>query len=64
MERASLEGWLLTSAEVKQLIGVKPTVRKGETELLRGSFAFVKAGKIGGQSAWKVLKRERSRDRD
>jgi len=57
LERASEKGWLLTSAQVKQLIGVKPTVRKDETELVRGSFAFVKAGKIGGQSAWKVLKR-------
>lgn len=64
LERASEKGWLLTSAEIKQLIGVKPTVKKGETEFVRGSFAFVKAGKIGGQSAWKVLKRERSRDRD
>jgi len=53
---AADEGFLLTSFEVKQLTGTKPTLRKGETTWLRGSFVFTPAGKIGNQTAWKVEK--------
>lgn len=56
LERAADSGWLLTSAEVKQLIGAKPVCKKGENSVTRGSFTFVKSGKIGNQTAWRVLK--------
>ena len=56
LERAADSGWLLTSAEVKQLIGAKLVCNKGENSVTRGSFTFVKSGKIGNQTAWRVLK--------
>jgi hypothetical protein len=52
LERAIASGWLLSTAEVRSLIGVKPS---GE-QFQRGSFIFVRAGKIGAQAAWKILK--------
>jgi hypothetical protein len=52
LEKAVANNWLLTTADVKQVIGVKPT---GDS-FTRGSFTFVRAGKIGNQSAWKVIK--------
>ena len=56
LERAEAQGWMLTTAEIQQLIGVKPTAAKGTSIYQRGSFAFVKAGKIGSQTAWRVTK--------
>jgi hypothetical protein len=56
LERAEAQGWLLTTAEVQQLIGVKPSPSKGTSSYQRGSFIFTKAGKIGGQTAWQVTK--------
>ncbi len=52
LERAIASGWLLSTAEVRSLIGVKPSGDRFQ----RGSFIFVRAGKIGAQAAWKVLK--------
>lgn len=52
LERAIDHRWLLSSAEVAELIGVRP---KGDN-FERGSFAFNRTGKIGGQSAWLVSK--------
>lgn len=57
LENAAANSWLLTSAEVKALIGVKPVVKKGDRSFTRGSFSFVKSGKIGSSTAWKVLKK-------
>jgi hypothetical protein len=56
LEQAEAQGWMLTTAEIQQLIGVKPTAAKGTSIYQRGSFAFVKAGKIGSQTAWRVTK--------
>ena len=56
LKRATDEGWLLTTKEVQELIGVKPRTTKGSNTYTRGSFSFVKSGKIGGQTAWKVVK--------
>lgn len=67
LERAAAAGWLLTSVEVKALIGVQPVVKKGDRTFVRGSFAFSKIPlkneegkpkfkKIGGQTAWRVSK--------
>jgi hypothetical protein len=57
LEAAAEKGWLLTTAEVRELIGVKPTVPKGEDSYQRGCWLFTKAGKIGSQTAWRVSKR-------
>jgi len=52
LERAIASGWLLSSSEVRSLIGIKPSGDRFQ----RGSFIFVRSGKIGTQAAWKVLK--------
>ena len=52
LERASAKGWILSSSDIEQLLGVKP---KGEN-FQRGCWLFQKTGKIGTQSAWKVSK--------
>jgi hypothetical protein len=56
LKRAAEEGWLLTTAEVRELIGVKPTAAQGEDTYQRGCWLFTKAGKIGNQTAWRVSK--------
>ena len=56
LERAAQKKWLLTTAEVKDLIGVKPTTKKDDPVYQRGSWTFTKAGKIGNQTAWRVSK--------
>ncbi|MBG1259775.1 hypothetical protein [Nostoc commune] len=56
LQLAATEGWLLSSSEVEGLVGCKPRVQKGEQQFTRGSFCFVRSGKIGNQSAWKVVK--------
>ncbi len=52
LEKAVAHEWLLTSADVKRVIGVKP---KGDS-FLRGSFTFIRSGMIGNQTAWRVVK--------
>ena len=56
LERAAEKGWLLTTEQVQQLLGVKPKVKGSDRTFTRGSFSFVKSGKIGSQTAWKVVK--------
>ena len=56
LERARASDWKLTTSQVKELIGVKPTCKKGKKTFKRGSFIFVKCGKIGNETAWKVMK--------
>lgn len=52
LERAIASSWLLSSAEVRALIGIKP---RGD-RFQRGSFIFIRSGKIGAQAAWRVAK--------
>jgi hypothetical protein len=52
LEKAVAHNWLLTSGDVKRVIGVKP---KGES-FPRGSFTFIRSGTIGNQTAWRVIK--------
>jgi len=52
LEEAAEVGWLLTTKEVRALIGVKPH----GPEYRRGCWLFVKMGRIGNQSAWTVEK--------
>lgn len=56
LERARANNWELTTSQVKALIGVKPSCKSGKKTFRRGSFVFVKSGKIGNQTAWKVQK--------
>ncbi len=59
LEEAAEKGWLLTTAEVKSLIGVKPHTAKGEITYKRGCWTFSKAGRMGNQTAWRVSKIDR-----
>ena len=52
LEEAVEKGWLLPTSKVKDLIGVKPSSQVFE----RGSFRFVRRGKIGAEAAWRVEK--------
>ncbi|MGL4502484.1 MAG: hypothetical protein ACRC78_02170 [Planktothrix sp.] len=54
LEKATKQGWILSTSEVEALIGVKP---KGEV-FCRGGWEFLRTGKIGNQGAWKVNKLE------
>ncbi|MEM8828966.1 MAG: hypothetical protein AAGE96_06365 [Cyanobacteria bacterium P01_G01_bin.19] len=56
LEKAAAAEWILTTHEVEQLIGVKPHCDRDEASFKRGSWIFEKAGKIGAQIAWKVVK--------
>lgn len=49
---AAEQNLILPSSKVTELLGTKP---KGE-QFERGSFRFTRAGKIGGQSGWRVEK--------
>lgn len=53
LDKAAANNWKLTTAQVANLIGVKP--RAGENlTFVWGSFYFLKVGKIGRQSGWVV----------
>lgn len=56
LEIARASGWELTTSQVKELIGVQPSCKQGKKTFRRGSFVFVKTGKIGNQTSWKVQK--------
>ena len=56
LERAASAQWLLTTDEIEQLIGVKPKCHSPEHTYERGTWTFVKVGKLGAQTAWKVTK--------
>ena len=56
LEKAIAHNWELTTSEVQQLIGVKPYCKKGENTYKRGSFIFIKSGRIGNQTSWRVDK--------
>ncbi len=56
LERAQASHWILSTDEVEQLIGVKPKCQDGKDSYQRGCWVFVKAGKIGSQTAWRVTK--------
>ena len=56
LERAQSSNWLLTSEEIKQLIGVKPKCEAGKDSFQSGCWIFTKAGKMGLQTAWRISK--------
>ena len=50
------QGWIISSEEVEQLIGTKPHCAPGDNSFVRGCWKFVKAGKVGTHSSWRVIK--------
>jgi hypothetical protein len=56
LERAQGSGWIMSTEEVEQLIGVKPKCEPGKDSFHRGCWVFVKAGKMGSQTGWRVMK--------
>ncbi|MEM8613638.1 MAG: hypothetical protein AAGF93_16565 [Cyanobacteria bacterium P01_H01_bin.105] len=56
LERAATAQWLLTTDEIEQLIGVKPKCHSKDKTYQRGTWTFVKVGKLGSQTAWTVSK--------
>jgi hypothetical protein len=50
------QGWIISSEEVEQLIGTKPHCAPGQNSFVRGCWKFVKAGKVGTHSSWRVIK--------
>jgi hypothetical protein len=61
LERANTGNWMLTSSEIEKLIGVKPNCPKGSESFQRGSWIFIKAGKVGTQTGWRVNKENEAR---
>jgi hypothetical protein len=56
LEKAETANWILTTDEIEHLIGIKPQCHHDETSYHRGSWIFIKAGKIGPQTGWQVKK--------
>lgn len=56
LEQADTQAWIISSEEVEQLIGIKPHCASGDNSFVRGCWKFVKAGKIGTHSSWRVSK--------
>lgn len=56
LEKAAANGWVLSTEEVEQLIGIKPHCTAGEQSFQRGSWNFIKVGRLGPQTGWQVVK--------
>lgn len=56
LEQVDRHGWIISSEEVEQLIGIKPHCESGHHSFVRGCWKFVKVGKIGTHSSWRVSK--------
>ncbi len=56
LEQAAAAAWVISSSEVERLIGVKPHCKKGTSTYERGNWRFIKAGKIGTQTGWRIEK--------
>ncbi|MBD2327979.1 hypothetical protein [Alkalinema sp. FACHB-956] len=56
LEQAATENWLLSTEEVEHLIGVKPKCSSSQPGFQRGCWTFVKTGKMGSQTGWRVMK--------
>jgi hypothetical protein len=52
LEEVAANKWLINTAQVQKMIGVKPS----GAVFVRGSFTFIRQGKIGGQASWLVVK--------
>ena len=56
LEQADAQGWIVSSEEVEQLIGMKPHCAPDRNFFVRGCWKFEKAGKVGMHSSWRVTK--------
>jgi hypothetical protein len=56
LEQAANANWVISSTEVEQLIGVKPSTSNGKDSFERGNWRFIKSGKIGTQTGWRIEK--------
>jgi hypothetical protein len=56
LERASDRCWLISTSQICRLIGTKPLTRNGDIVYKRGNWIFIKQGKIGRETAWRVVK--------
>ncbi len=56
LEQADAQGWIVSSEEVEQLIGLKPHCAPDRNFFVRGCWKFEKAGKVGMHSSWRVTK--------
>ncbi|PSB58053.1 hypothetical protein C7B77_06235 [Chamaesiphon polymorphus CCALA 037] len=56
LEQVDTHGWIISSEEVEQLIGIRPHCEPGHNSFMRGCWKFVKVGKIGTHSSWRVIK--------
>lgn len=55
LEKAAEFEWILPTSKIKELIGVTPKMTN-DGVFIRGSFAFIKTGKIGREAGWQVTK--------
>jgi hypothetical protein len=53
LEKAIEKAWVLTTGEVRSLIGVQPKADRSGL-YRRGGFVFRKAGKVGCQTGWTI----------
>lgn len=58
LEKACSNGWVLSTEEVESLIGIKPHCPSGSDTFQRGNWDFIKIGRLGPQTAWRVSKNE------
>ena len=58
LKRTEENGWVLTTEEVEDLIGVKPRCEAGKNSYQRGCWLFVKVCKMGSHTGWRVVKEE------
>ncbi len=56
LEKAAEFEWILPTSKIKELIGVPPKTTHDSDTFIRGSFAFIKQGKIGSEAGWQVTK--------
>jgi hypothetical protein len=56
LEQVETQGWIISSEEVERLIGIKPHCEPGHNFFVRGCWKFVKVGKVGTHSSWRVSK--------
>ena len=52
LEEIAQKNWVLPTSKIKELIGVEPRGKLYQ----RGGWKFTKAGKIGRESGWRVIK--------
>ena len=62
LEKAHQSGWVLTTEEVEALIHTHPKCSGHEDTFERGCWRFLKVGRVGQQTGWKVEKIEVASD--